>query len=181
MKYFKMYYTSLNKEEQIQIKKLIQSGQLEIVTGGWVINDEACPNYEDIISLMQMGHTFVKREFGVIPRVGWMLDAFGHSAANAALFSDFGFDSIIFSRISDTVKGEWEQNQGKTFLWRPMSKNLGRSKEILAVYHDDYDFPEGFKTDDTKWFADKDIDAPIQDDPSLLDYNADKMAVSLIN
>ena len=110
MKYFKMYYTSLNKEEQSQIKKLIQSGQLEIVTGGWVINDEACPNYEDIISLMQMGHTFVKREFGVIPRVGWMLDAFGHSVANAALFSDFGFDSIIFSRVSDKTKGEWEQS-----------------------------------------------------------------------
>ncbi|MFM7852518.1 MAG: hypothetical protein ACKO96_11540, partial [Flammeovirgaceae bacterium] len=30
------------------------------------------------------------------PRVGWMIDAFGHSAGNAALFADFGFDSLFF-------------------------------------------------------------------------------------
>ena len=46
----------------------------------------------------------MKNEFGVKPRVGWMIDAFGHSQTNAALFSDFGFESIFFSRISKITK-----------------------------------------------------------------------------
>lgn len=49
---------------------------------------------------MHKGHAFLKKEFGIKPRVGWMIDAFGHSQANAALFADFGFESIFFSRIS---------------------------------------------------------------------------------
>jgi len=128
MKYFKMYYSRLTKEEKIQVGKLISAGQLEIVTGAWVINDEACPNYEDIIMNMYIGHSFIKKEFGVIPRNGWMLDAFGHSAANAALFADFGFDAVFFSRVGETQRDKWKDEKGNTFLWRPLSKNLGKQK-----------------------------------------------------
>jgi len=101
MKYFHMWYTRLNKERKQTVKKLIQNGQLEITQGGWVANDEACTNYEDIIMQMYIGHQFLKKEFGVVPRVGWMIDAFGHSTTNAALFADFGFDAIYFSRIDE--------------------------------------------------------------------------------
>ena len=47
---------------------------------------------------MHIGHQFLWNEFGIRPKVGWMIDAFGHSATNAALFSDFGFDSLFFAR-----------------------------------------------------------------------------------
>ena len=47
--------------------------------GGWSATDEACPNYEDMILNMHVGHQFLKKEFGIRPRVGWMIDAFGHS------------------------------------------------------------------------------------------------------
>jgi alpha-mannosidase len=50
---------------------------------------------------MIVGHSWLKREFGVIPRVGWQLDQFGHSAANARLFSDFGFDALFISKGVD--------------------------------------------------------------------------------
>jgi hypothetical protein len=45
-----------------------------------------------------MGHSFLQKEFGVRPRVGWMIDAFGHSSSSAALFSDFGFDAVFMAR-----------------------------------------------------------------------------------
>lgn len=49
---------------------------------------------------MHMGHSFLKKEFGVTPKVGWMLDAFGHSETNAALYNDFGFEMLFFSRMN---------------------------------------------------------------------------------
>ena len=72
--------------------------------GGWSATDEACPNYEDMINNMYMGHHFLKNEFGVIPRIGWMIDPFGHSAANAALFVDFGFDAVFISRLNQAER-----------------------------------------------------------------------------
>lgn len=76
---------------------------------------------------MYIGHQFLKKEFGVVPRVGWMLDAFGHSTANAALFADMGFDAIYFARFGFS-KAQWKKPEEKklTFLWRPFSKNKGQ-------------------------------------------------------
>jgi len=109
-----------------------------------------------------------------------MIDAFGHSVANAALFADFGFDAVYFSRVDDTERFKWEKQEDKhmTFLWRPFSKSMGQQKEILAgVYNkDDYDYPLGFKLDERK-----DDDDPIQDDPTLMDYNGKVKAVKMIN
>ena len=46
-----------------------------------------------MINNMIIGHNFLLKEFGVRPRTGWHIDAFGHSAANARLFADFGFEA----------------------------------------------------------------------------------------
>jgi alpha-amylase/alpha-mannosidase (GH57 family) len=51
------------------------------VNGGWVDNDEGCPNFDDIINNMMIGHEFIKKTFGVYPKVGWNVDTFGHSDA----------------------------------------------------------------------------------------------------
>lgn len=144
MKFFNMWYSRLAPEKKSQVKKLIQNGQLEITQGGWVANDEACTNYEDIIMQMYIGHQFLKKEFGVVPRIGWMLDSFGHSAANAALFADFGFDAVYFTRLDETEREKWSyKDKHMTFIWRPLSKHMGSQKEILAgVYNrEDYDYP----------------------------------------
>ena len=93
---------------------------------------------------MYIGHQFLKKEFGVVPRIGWMLDSFGHSAANAALFADFGFDAVYFTRLDETEREKWSyKDKHMTFIWRPLSKHMGSQKEILAgVYNrEDYDYP----------------------------------------
>lgn len=78
----------------------MQEGRFEITMGGWVGPEENDSNYEDIIGVFQLGHKWLLEEFGVAPRVGWNLDPFGHTEANAALFHDFGFDAFFFSRIT---------------------------------------------------------------------------------
>jgi alpha-mannosidase len=79
MKYFTMWYNYLHQKDKDRVKKLIKNGQLEITQGGWTASDEACPNYQDLILNMHLGHKFLQDEFGVKPRIGWMLDSFGHS------------------------------------------------------------------------------------------------------
>ena len=39
----------------------------------------------DMIDQTTLGHTFLMQEFGAVPRIGWQIDPFGHSATNAAL------------------------------------------------------------------------------------------------
>lgn len=175
-----MWYKNINEESKKKFKSLIKSGQIDIVQGSWVSTDEAVANYEDMILNMQIGHQFLYEEFGIRPRIGWMLDEFGHSAANAALNSDFGFEAIIMSRQSGDTK---EVNAAKgelSFIWKPFSRHFGDNKEILAfftwthydgpmqVLHNDIERAEG---GDEQW----------QNDTSLFGYNAMHKCNSLVN
>ena len=63
------------------------------------MNDEACSYYDDIIEQMTLGHRFIKKTFNRTVNVGWHIDPFGHSATQARLFSEMGFDSWFFERI----------------------------------------------------------------------------------
>jgi hypothetical protein len=40
-----------------------------------------------------LGHSFLKKEFGVTPKVGWNLDAPGNSMTNTRLFAQLGFEA----------------------------------------------------------------------------------------
>ena len=108
--------------------------------GSWVQSDEACPNYEDMINNMIVGHGWLKKEFGVVPRIGWQIDTYGHSSANARLFADFGFEALFLSKGVDFEDKEQKvKDRALEFLWRPFSKHFGNSKQIfVTTTRDDY-------------------------------------------
>ena len=74
---------------------------MELIHGGLVSNDEACPNYSDVIRNFEMGHAFLKDTFGIKPKIGWQLDPFGHSAAMAELLAELGLETMVFSRMNE--------------------------------------------------------------------------------
>jgi Glycosyl hydrolases family 38 N-terminal domain len=43
-------------ETQERVQQLVRRGQLDFANGGWVSNDEAITQYEDIIDQMTLGH-----------------------------------------------------------------------------------------------------------------------------
>lgn len=116
------------------VKHLLKNGQLEITQGGWVSSDEACVNYQDMILNMYMGHQFLQTEFGIRPRIGWMVDSFGHSTTNAALFADFGFDALFMSREPADSKNKRADDGEFAFVWKPWSKHFGNQKEIFTHF-----------------------------------------------
>jgi len=122
MKFFTMWYKVQDRKVQDKVKILIKSGQLEITQGGWTATDEACPNYQDLILNMHMGHSFLYKEFGIRPQIGWMIDAFGHSETNAALFADFGFEALFFSRMNGHQRQQFQKEKKSTFLWEPAAQ-----------------------------------------------------------
>ena len=58
----------------------------------------------------------------------------GHSATNARLFAEFGFDAMFISRIDDRDRAirETEAKHEATFLWRAQPKHFAQSREILT-------------------------------------------------
>jgi hypothetical protein len=53
--------------------------------GGWCMHDEAVVHYIDMIDQTTLGHRVIKKQFKKIPRAGWQIDPFGHSAVQAYL------------------------------------------------------------------------------------------------
>ena len=56
MSYLSMWWLSASPERQEKCRELVKNGQLEIVTGGWVMNDEANTHYFAIIDQMIEGY-----------------------------------------------------------------------------------------------------------------------------
>jgi lysosomal alpha-mannosidase len=147
------------------------------VNGGWSANDEANPNYQDILNNMMIGHQFLHDEFGVTPTVGWDIDTFGHSATNTRIFSELGYDTMFFSRIDYLEKDQRNTHQSMNFLWRPDVKHFGSDDQILtSVFKDDYCFPTGFYTGENY-----DSDDPFISDPTLKTFNANEKMIDFIN
>jgi len=68
-------------------------GRLEFISGGWCMNDEASTHYNSIIDQHSLGAEFLRDQFGECarPKIGWQIDAFGHSREVASLFAQVRF------------------------------------------------------------------------------------------
>ena len=99
MAFFELWWSEQNDAMKEDVRKLVKNGQLEFINAGWCMNDEAAAYYEDIVDQMTIGHEFLKKEFGIVPTIGWQIDPFGHSNTQAKLFYDMGFDAFFLTRV----------------------------------------------------------------------------------
>lgn len=71
MKLFSMWFYRQDEKKKDLVRQLVWNGQFELIQGGWSAPDEACPNYEEFITNIYLGHNFMKKEFGVTTKIGW--------------------------------------------------------------------------------------------------------------
>ncbi|CAI2379380.1 unnamed protein product [Moneuplotes crassus] len=143
MAFFMRWWEQQDDAKKETVRNLVNEGRLEIVNAGWSMNDEACPYYTQIIDNMMIGHRFLKEELGVATNVGWHLDPFGHSSANAALFEDMGFDAFFYSRLDYQDKAKRLEEKSMEYIWRPFDKDSSAEIFTHAMF-DHYYPPPGF-------------------------------------
>ena len=132
-------------------------------------NDEATPDYDDILNNMIMGHEFLAKEFGVTPTIGWDLDTFGHSDTNTRIYAELGYDAMFFSRLDYQEKKARQESRSMIALWRPGASHFGNQHQILTnVFKADYCYPTEFLTGENL-----DTDDVIVTDKTLHTFNAD--------
>ncbi|XP_068085072.1 lysosomal alpha-mannosidase [Anabrus simplex] len=116
------------------VKELVNTGRLEIVNGGWSMNDEALTTYQAVIDQFSWGFRRLEEMFGSQcskPRIGWQVDPYGHSREMASLFSQFGFEGHFISRLGLAEKSARLQTRSMEFVWTP-SPNLGLASNIFT-------------------------------------------------
>ncbi|MFS7971359.1 putative alpha-mannosidase [Helianthus anomalus] len=168
--FFQRWWRDQSEKTQAIVKRLVSSGQLEMINGGWCMHDEAAPHYIDMIDQTTYGHNFIKEQFNVTPRIGWQIDPFGHSAVQAYLLgAELGFDSVFFGRIDYQDRAKRKGDKRLEVIWRG-SKSLGSSSQIFAGA-----FPENYEPPPGGFYFEVNDDSPIvQDDIDLFDYNVEE-------
>ena len=81
MAYFSRFWETASEKRKIEIRNLFQSGQLEFLLGGWVMNDEATSTLGAYLDQMTHGRFFLLNHFGksAVPRHGWFVTYLDYS------------------------------------------------------------------------------------------------------
>jgi alpha-mannosidase len=146
MAFFSRWWVEQSVETQETVRKLVDAGQLEFINGGWCMHDEATCHYIDMIDQTTLGHRFIKEQLNNIPRAGWQIDPFGHSAVQAYLLgAELGFDSVHFARIDIQDRAKRKNDKSLEVIWRG-SKTFGSSSQIFTnAFPVHYSPPTGFQ------------------------------------
>uniref|UniRef100_A0A0K0D9M0 Alpha-mann_mid domain-containing protein n=1 Tax=Angiostrongylus cantonensis TaxID=6313 RepID=A0A0K0D9M0_ANGCA len=62
--FFELWWRDQNESTKSKVRELLASGKFEIVTGGWVMTDEANSQYFSIIAELFEGHEWIRNHIG---------------------------------------------------------------------------------------------------------------------
>uniref|UniRef100_A0A665TGZ6 mannosyl-oligosaccharide 1,3-1,6-alpha-mannosidase n=1 Tax=Echeneis naucrates TaxID=173247 RepID=A0A665TGZ6_ECHNA len=140
--YFSKWWNDIDEQKRAMVKRLVGTGQLELVTGGWVMADEANSHYFALLDQLIEGHQWIQKHLGVKPSSGWAVDPFGHSPSMTYLLKGAGLSNMVIQRVHYAVKKHFAQQQTLEFLWRQSWDSSPRSDitcHMMPFYS--YDVP----------------------------------------
>ncbi|CAF1697473.1 unnamed protein product [Brassica oleracea var. botrytis] len=118
MSYLERWWRDASPSKQEALSSLVKNGQLEIVGGGWVMNDEANSHYFAIIEQIAEGNMWLNDTIGVIPKNSWAIDPFGYSSTMAYLLRRMGFENMLIQRTHYELKKELALHKNLEYIWR---------------------------------------------------------------
>ena len=105
---------------------------LEVVTGGYVMPDEANSHYTALLEQLMYGHEWCNLNLnGYKPNSGWSIDPFGMSPTSAYLLKRSGFDNMLIQRTHYSVKKHLSREKSLEFRWR-QHWDHGDTSDILC-------------------------------------------------
>lgn len=174
--FFWRWYKEQDDATRHSVKTMANSGQLEFINGGWVMNDEAAAHYQAIVDQMSFGLRYLNSTFGKCgqAKVGWQIDPFGHSKEMANLFAQMGMEAFFFSRLHYNDHKKRIATKTMNLIWRASSNASSSDGDIFtSVMYDGYGPPPEFCFDA---YCNDDLLAA---DKSLENYNLDDKLAKL--
>ncbi|CAG0884875.1 unnamed protein product [Cyprideis torosa] len=144
--FFYLWWREQTDDMKQTVRNLVNTGRLEFINGGWVMNDEATAHYSAIIDHMSWGIAYLNEEFGSCsrPHVAWQIDPFGHSREHSSILAEMGFDGMFFARLDYRDKRRRVLSQEMEMIWRG-SEILGSGTDLFTgVLYNHYSPPPGF-------------------------------------
>ncbi|CAN7986728.1 unnamed protein product, partial [Ixodes hexagonus] len=140
--FFSRWWRSLQNRPHLRdaVRRLVHRGQLEMVTGGWVMTDEAAAHYFAMVDQLVEGHQWLRTNLGVAPRNGWSIDPFGHGATMPYILQASGIRNTFVQRTHYAWKQFLATRRQLEFLWQPpfatmshrASSHRNRSSGVLC-------------------------------------------------
>ncbi|CAK1552286.1 unnamed protein product [Leptosia nina] len=130
------------EKEKAAFINLLKAGKIEIVTGGWVMNDEANSHWLAIIQQLTTGHQWLTENLGYTPRNSWAIDPFGHSSSQPYILKLAGYENSLIQRVHYRIKKELALNRHLEFKWRQLWDGVGKTDmftHMMPFYS--YDVP----------------------------------------
>ncbi|CEF69500.1 Alpha-mannosidase 2x [Strongyloides ratti] len=144
MSFLEKYWDKKNSTEREKIKQLVKDDKIEIVTGGWVMTDEANSHYFAQIMQLIEGHEFLKNQFdNYKPKNHWSIDPFGLSPTMAYLLKKSNLTNMIIQRVHYEVKKYLAEKRQLEFNWRQLwDNNEGKTDIFTSMFpFFSYDIP----------------------------------------
>ncbi|XP_050029482.1 lysosomal alpha-mannosidase-like [Dermacentor andersoni] len=120
------WWDEQNVSSRTRMRRLVDSGRLEPLGGGWVQPDEASCHYSALVDQLTLGMRWLQENLGDCgrPRAAWQLNTWGHSVELASLLSQAGLHGLFLSRLPE--------NQASHFVWKA-DASLGEVGEIFTA------------------------------------------------
>ncbi|XP_065497708.1 alpha-mannosidase 2x isoform X2 [Caloenas nicobarica] len=116
--FFSKWWDNISAQKRAAVRRLVGNGQLEMVTGGWVMPDEANSHYFAMIDQLIEGHQWLEKNIGVTPRSGWAVDPFGYSSTMPYLLKRSNLTGMLIQRVHYAIKKHFAATQNLEFMWR---------------------------------------------------------------
>jgi len=118
MSYLSMWWEVAQPDMKDKLRVLLDSGRLEIPTGGWVMTDEANVELFSMVEQLVEGHSFLRSTLNVKPKSSWSVDSFGHGGTFPHILAKSGISNMVIMRVHYAWKEWLARYQQGDFLWK---------------------------------------------------------------